>query len=180
MDCVILGNGPSLLTAQLPDLPTFGCNYIGLLLQPTYYVAIDKTVIANDDLIFPTARDAKIAFLRNFNSQDAHPHPLYDLPNVQLVTRKSHVFKGESTVTGSSSVYLMLKLAYYMDFDTVYLYGVDHTEKHFSDKWIEGVKPCLIAREKHYKIAQAEYTKAGKKIINRSAPSILDSIFSVS
>jgi hypothetical protein len=177
MDCMILGNGPSLLTAKLPDLPSSGCNYIGQFYQPTYYVCVDATVIRHDDIIYPTAKNAQIAFLRNFNTCDPQPKPLYDLPNVKLVTKKSYTFPGERTTTGCTTAYLMLKIAYYMDFDAVFLYGVDHTLEHFSTNWYPGNKPCLETRVWHYKLAVQEYKKAHKFIINRSAPSILDDIF---
>jgi hypothetical protein len=177
MECIILGNGKSLLTAVLPDLPAYGCNYIGKLIQPTYYVCIDASALKHDDLIYPTARDAKIAFLRDFNTCDPKPHPLYSLPNVSLVTKKSYTWKGESTTTGGTTTYLMLKIALSMGFTTVYLYGVDHTTEHFTEDWLPGVKPDLQYREKHYRIAAREYKLAGGKIINRSSPSILDEIF---
>jgi hypothetical protein len=177
MDCMILGNGPSLKMAALPDLPSFGCNYIGQFYQPTFYVCIDHTVIAHDDLIYPTAQAAQIAYLRDFNSCDHKPAPLYALPNVILVNKTSFVFPGESTATGGTSTYLMLKIAFYSGFDCVYLYGVDHSFTHFSDTWPQGVKGQLDGREKHYRIAAEVYRKAGRRIINRSAPSVLDSIF---
>ena len=177
MDCIILGNGKSLLDAVLPDLPSYGCNYIGQIFQPTFFVCVDRTVIANDDWIYPTAKNARIAYLRDFNSCDPKPHPLYDLPNVYLVNKKSFVFRGESTTTGSTTTYLMLKIAYYSGYDTVYLYGVDHTLEHFG-AWPPGtLKVDFEYREKHYRIAAEEYRRAGKKIINMSAPSVLDSIF---
>jgi hypothetical protein len=178
MDCMILGNGPSLLTASLPDLPSYGCNYIGKFYQPTYYCCFDSTVIRNDDLIFPTAQAARIAYLRFFNTCDHTPAPLYALPHVVLVTRQSYVIPGESSPTGASSVYMMLKIAFHA-FDTVYLYGVDHTTEHFSSDWPKGVLPSLNGREKHYRLVADLYRKAGKRIINRSAPSILDTIFSI-
>lgn len=177
---MVLGNGKSLLDAHLLDIPSFGCNYIGKIYQPTYFVCIDSIALVHDDLIYPTAKNAEIAFLRDFNSQDPKPHPLYDLPNVSLVTRKSYVFKGESTATGGTTTYLMLKIAYYMGFTRVYLYGVDHTTEHFSTDWISGVKPDLDGRIKHYKLAMEMYRKDGREIINRSAPSVLNTIFSVS
>lgn len=175
---MILGNGPSLLTAVLPDLPSYGCNYVGKFYQPTFYCCFDSTVIKNDDMILPTARNAKLAYLRYFNTCDHTPAPLYSLPNVILVTKQSYVFKGESSATGASSVYMMLKIAYYSGFNTVYLYGVDHTLEHFSTDWPKGVLPSLKGREKHYRLAAEMYRKAGKRIVNRSAPSILDTIFS--
>lgn len=175
---MILGNGKSLLDAVLPDLPSYGCNYIGKLYQPTFFVCIDSSALKHDDLIYPTARDAKIAYLRDFNSCDPKPSPLYDLPNVKLVNKKSYVFNGERTTTGGTTAYLMLKIAFYSGYDTVYLYGMDHTLEHFAEDWFPGVKPDLEYRETHYRIAAREYARAGGKIINRSAPSVLDTIFS--
>lgn len=178
MDCMILGNGPSLKEAILPDLPSYGCNYIGKLFQPTFFVCIDAHVIRNDNLIYPTARDARIAFLRDFNSCDHKPAPLYSLPNVYLVNKRSFVFRGESTTTGGTTTYLMLKIAYYAGYETVHLYGVDHTLEHFTEYLPGTTKIDFGYREKHYRIAAEMYKKAGRRIINHSAPSILDEIFS--
>lgn len=178
MECIILGNGPSLLSAVLPPLPVYGCNYIGKLLQPDFYCAFDRTVIAHDDLIYPTAKAAKVAYLRDFNSCDHKPAPLYALPHAVLVNKKSFVFQGESSPTGSSTLYMMLKIAFFSGFRRVYLYGVDHTTSHFSTDWPAGVQPSLDGRIKHYQIAASEYARVGGVIINRSAPSILDTIFS--
>lgn len=179
MDAIILGCGPSLLSAKLPDLPTFGCNFIGNFLQPTYYVCVDLNTLKRPDEITPTARAAKIAYLRDFSSCDPKPRPLYELSNVELIKRKSYVWKKERAVTGGTSVYMMLKIAYFMGFDTVYLYGVDHTLEHFSKDYpVPTQKPSEMEyREWHYRLAAEEYKKAGKQIVNRSSPSVLDEIF---
>jgi hypothetical protein len=178
MDCMILGSGPSLKYALLPDLPSFGCNFIGLLpYQPTYYVCVDLLTLAHPDIITPFARSAKIAFLRDFSSCDPKPRPLYELPNVFLIKRKTFTLKWERAVTGGTAVYMMLKIAYWMGFDTVYLYGVDHTTGHFSPDYPQGKKNEFEYWEYHYRLAAEEYKRAGKRIINMSPPSVLNSIF---
>lgn len=178
-DALILGNGPSLKDAVLPDLPSFGCNFIGLLMQPTYYVCVDLNTLSFPDMITETARRAKIAYLRSFSTADPTPRPLYELDNVVLVTRKTYVWKHERAVTGGTSTYMMLKIAF-KDFDRVFLYGVDHTVSgHFTDKYplLKYTPRELTYREYHYRIAAEEYKKAGKQIINCSPPSALDEIF---
>lgn len=176
--CIILGSGPSLKDAPhsfLNSLPTFGCNHIGLFHVPLYYICVDKRAIL-DPRIYDTAKWAHIAFLRAYFPDDPRP-PVYDLPNVRLVTRHDYVFSGEHTHTGGTAVYLMLKIAYYMGFETVFLVGVDHTLDHFTDDYPPGVRSSMENRERHYRLAAKTYKGAGRKIINLSAPSVLDEIF---
>ena len=176
--CIVLGNGPSLLTFpgyMLDSMPTYGGNYIGRIHQPTYYVCIDRFVILEPEIV-ETARNAKIAYLRNYDAQDIQPPELYSLPNVEWVSREDYVFLGENHHTGCSLVYMALKIAFKY-FDTVYLVGVDHTVGHFYQGGRDRHPDIMSVREEHYRIARREYDRAGKRIVNLSPPSALDSIF---
>ncbi|MCZ2122249.1 MAG: hypothetical protein LC108_08305, partial [Anaerolineales bacterium] len=79
--------------------------------------------------------------------------------------------------------YVCLKLAYYMGFETVHLYGVDHSPdwSHYRADYPRGDMLRRRARmaemEYHYRLAQKVYNQAGKRIINHSHPSKLDAIF---
>lgn len=176
---IIIGNGPSLPgvpRAFLDSLLTYGGNLVGRYYNPTYYICIDRTVVIEPEII-PTARAARVAYLRNYDDGVYHPRALYRLPNVELVTRKDYVFAGERHHSGCTLVYVALKIAF-VNFDTVYLVGVDNSSGHFYTRkeklWNDGI---LTIREEHYRIARREYARAGKRIINLSPPSALDAIF---
>ena len=180
MTCVIMGNGPSLLDAPkelLEKYPTWGCNYVGEFWQPNYYVVVDRKILDNWSRILPTARGAQTCYLRNFFPGVPHPAELYDLPNARLLQRGEFVFPGESTQTGGTSTYIMMKLAYFFGYSLVYLVGVDHSLEHFTPNYPHGVRPDFLYRERHYRIAAEQYKKAGKRIVNLSAPSVLNEIF---
>jgi hypothetical protein len=176
--CIILGNGPSLLTFpgyMLDSMPTYGGNYIGRIYQPTYYICIDRFVILEPEIV-ETARNAKIAYLRDYDYGDIRPYELYNLPNIEQVSRDDYVWPGENHHSGCTLVYMALKIAF-SHFDIVYLVGVDHTSGHFYQGGRDRHTDIMAVREEHYRIARREYDRAGKRIINLSPPSALDSIF---
>lgn len=180
--CLILGNGLSL--NELPEsvflsMPSFGVNYCPY--QPTFYCCVDHEILTvHHRKIYNLAAGAKIAYLalKEDGSSD-----LYDLPNIQMVTHDKGLFLGEHYFSGLTVTYVALKAAYYLGFDEVHLWGVDHSPKweHYKDDYPRGDVDRRAWRmaemEFHYTLAAKVYNKAGRRIINHSRPSLLDTIF---
>jgi len=108
---------------------------------------------------------------------------LYELPQVRLLTKDTKAFKAERFFSGMTVVYVALKMAYYLGFETVHLWGVDHSLEwaHYRDNYPAGDvirRGGLMAEmEYHYSLAAKVYNQAGRRIINHSYPSNLDAIF---
>jgi len=181
-ECLILGNGKSLL--ELPEFmlntyPSFGVNYC--LWQPNFYVCVDHDILINHyDDIYDFVRSADFAFLP---AKEKGTSPLYELPRVCTVTNDKRHFAKERYFSGMTVTYVCLKLAYYMGFETVHLYGVDFSKEwdHYRSDYPSPTNP---ARESlmevmfwHYSLAAKVYNSAGRRIINHSHPSKLDAIF---
>ena len=181
-ECLILGNGKSLM--DVPDImldtyPSFGVNYC--LYQPNFYVCVDHDILTNhSDEIYRFARDADFAFLAD---KEKGTSRLYKLPRACLVTNDNADFKAERYFSGMTVVYVALKMAYYLGFETVHLWGVDHspTWDHYRKDYPAGDvarRAALMAEmEYHYALAAKVYNHAGRRIINHSHPSNLDAIF---
>jgi hypothetical protein len=186
---VIMGNGPSLSAVPrelLGKYPTFGVNHVGLLpFQPTCHVVVDENILKNfPERVYDAAANAEIAFIGNQAREKNIPgaERLYALPNVVILGPGELTFPGETAWTGWTSVYVALKIAYYMGFETVLLVGVDHGLKHFSDDYpvssrAEELGPMRLAgHRKHFALADAMYKANNRGIINLSPPSDLDEI----
>lgn len=181
-ECLILGNGKSLLElpeSMLNTYPSFGVNYC--LWQPNFYVCVDHDILTKHWFdIYDFVRNADFAFLP---AKDKGTSPLYDLDNVCLVTNDRRTFKEERFFSGMTVTYVCLKLAYYMGFETVHLYGVDHspTWDHYRKDYppgdVDRRAALMVEMEYHYRLAQKVYNQAGRRIINHSQPSNLDAIF---
>lgn len=179
-ECIVIGNGPSLNSVSrlfLDSLPTYGCNFIGLMYCPTFYVCVDKNALERPEMIYETVALADVAYLRHYFGTDPRPDMLYNLPNVEIVTRKDYALRWERSHTGGTTTYLMLKIALEKGYDRVYLVGVDHTVEHFAPDYPAFKLSGWEYREWHYRLVAEAYKKAGKQIINLSAPSALDMIF---
>lgn len=181
-ECLVLGNGKSLLElpeSMLNTYPSFGVNYC--LYQPNFYVCVDHDILINHwDKIYEYAQNADFAFLA---AKEKGTSPLYELPQVCLITHDKSAFKEERFFSGMTVAYVCLKMAYYLGFETVHLYGVDHspTWDHYRADYPPGDvarRSALMAEmEYHYALAAKVYNHAGKRIINHSLPSNLDAIF---
>lgn len=182
MKAIILGSGESLndFPRELLDkYPSYGCNYIGMAgIQPTYYVCGDYRLLEDYEGISETAKNAKTAY---FSPVNPKTDKIYSIPHVLLSRDKDGAFSEEKSLSGGTVTYSMLKQAYYAGFETVYLWGVDFDPewKHFRDDY-----PCpgnldrkVDAMIHHMKLAASVYKKAGRRIINFSKPSILDTFF---
>lgn len=181
-ECLILGNGKSLMEVpefMLNTYPSFGVNYC--LYQPNFYVCVDNDILTNHyDEIWGFVLNSDFAFLPEKNKGSSL---LYDIPQVCLVRKDTHHFKEERFFSGMTVTYVCLKLAFYMGFETVHLYGVDHspTWDHYRADYPPAVNPqresLMAEMEYHYKLAAKVYNQAGRRIINHSYPSKLDAIF---
>jgi hypothetical protein len=179
--CYIIGNGPSFNNVPdgvIENFPTFGMNYCGF--QPRYYVCVDTDIITkHSDDIFKLVKNSWIAFLSELL---IGVNSLYDFANVQLIARDEQSFKAEQYMSGLTAAYVALKCAYYLGFDEVHLYGIDHspTWEHYRPDYRIGKVTNynhMSIMEKHYQLAANIYSRAGKTIINHSQPSKLDTIF---
>lgn len=179
---IILGNGPSL--NDMPQeliftMDSFGANYCKYF--PMYYICVDTDILLNHwKDIRGYVSSAKIAFLSLKHERSSK---LYDLPNVQMVTHDKGAFAGEVYFTGLTATYVALKMAYYMGYDEVHLYGVDHDANwsHYRDGYpiadVAGIGWRRDGMKWHYQHAANVYKAAGRRIINHSYPSELDQIF---
>jgi len=181
-ECLVLGNGKSLMDVpdfMLKTYPSFGVNYC--LYQPNFYVCVDHDILVNhQDEIYPFAKNADFAFLA---AKEKSASPLYELPQVRLLTKDTKAFKAERYFSGMTVVYVALKMAYYLGFETVHLWGVDHSPAwdHYRSDYPAGDiarRAALMAEmEYSYRLAAKVYKEAGRRIINHSYPSKLDEIF---
>jgi len=181
-ECLILGNGKSLLDVpefMLRTYPSFGVNYC--FYQPTFYVCVDHEILTeHSEDIYYFARNADFAFLA---AKEKGTSRLYELPNVRLIAGDKSVFAKEHFFSGMTVTYVCLKLAYYFGFETVHLWGVDHspTWEHYRGDYpqdkVDSREQRMAEMIYHYQLAAKVYNKAGRKIINHSYPSKLDAIF---
>ena len=181
--CVIMGNGPSLLEmpkSAIEQYDTFGVNYCPY--SPTYYVCIDHDLLVNHHAeVYSLAAAAKIAFLAD---KEKGTSPLYDLPDVWLVAKDKEYFAAEHFFSGFTVVYVALKMAFYLGYERVHLWGVDHSPEwnHWREDYPKGDQAHRLQRmqemEYHYRLAQRVYAVNGRRIVNHSHHSRLDAIFS--
>lgn len=130
---IVMGNGESL--NEIPQTllsmyESFGVNHVYLCgITPTYYVSVDTHVLTEyASQIYSTAAKAKIAFLSSIHAKSENPlvQQLYALPHVCLFSKDTAAFKREIWVSGHTSVYVAIKMAYYLGFSSILLFGVDH------------------------------------------------------
>lgn len=183
---IVMGNGESLNSMPkkiLNKYESFGVNYINLCgINPTYYICIDTDVLRDhSDMIIDVASKAKRAFLsENYAKSDLHDtKKLYTLGNISLVGGDTNVFKGEKAMSGHTGVYVALKMAYYIGFKTILLFGVDHDAewKHCIEDYPIGVKTSEGKKSNmrwHFNYANQIYKSSGRSIYNFSLPSKLD------
>ncbi len=179
---LIMGNGASLNDMPLDlllQMDSFGVNYCKY--QPTYYVCVDTTILTVYwKRVYPIAEAAHVAFLSLKHGGES---PLYELPHVQMVTHDKGAFLGEHYFSGLTVTYVALKMAFYLGYEEVHLYGVDHSAdwSHYRPDYPPGDtdrRAWRMAEMRwHYQHAMNVYKKAGKRIINHSHPSKLDEIF---
>ena len=186
--CIIIGNGPSLKAIPeelLTKYPSFGANLISMYsFQPTYYSCVgDKYLCKFPKEIYDVAANADTSFINNCHLDKPIPdlQKLYTLDNIELIDRDTATFPGEYFVMGGTVTYVNLKIAYFMGFDTVILVGCDHNPDwtHVYGNHLNTPPPTKKFHDMtyHYFVASEVYKKAGKRIVNLSAPSRLDEFF---
>lgn len=144
--CFIIGNGPSLKIADLEqisklDIITFATNSIYKIFnqtdwRPTYYCAQDQQVIDKIGMDFDfVIKDCKGMFIRrdvyNQLSKEVQQNKKLYLPRLVMHIRKDRYFDFSEDLSkfgadGCTITYLMMQIAYYMGFKTIYLIGIDH------------------------------------------------------
>ncbi|MDR1769706.1 MAG: DUF115 domain-containing protein [Hungatella sp.] len=144
--CFIIGNGPSLNISDLEqisklEIKTFATNSIYKIFnetnwRPVYYCAQDQQVIdkigADFDFVI---KDCKGMFVRrdvyNQLSKEVQQNEKLYLPRLVMHIRKDRYFDFSEDLSkcgfdGCTITYLMMQIAYYMGFKTIYLIGIDH------------------------------------------------------
>lgn len=187
----IIGNGPSLKETDLSRLEgeyTFGMNRIYLLFEElgfgtTYYLSVNNLVIeqcADDIRSLPVPKfiSWRARSLIQPTDDMVFLHTTYTGPKFAQDVR--HRLWEGATVT-----YVALQLAYHLGFEQVILIGVDHSfstkgkpnttvvsqgddPDHFDQKYFgKGFRwqlPDLETSERAYRMARANYQRAGRKI----------------
>jgi len=182
--CIVIGNGPSLKDVANDDLecyPSFGTNKIYLKdgFEPTYYACINPYVC---EQVMDSVKDMNcLKFSRDGLIPGSLPLHPEGTPEPAFSFRPDKFIYEGFTVT-----YVCLQIAFYMGFDTVLLYGIDHRfdvdgkpnelvtgvkdNNHFhplyfkeSDQW---QLPDLVMSERYYRLADTVYKNHGRRILN--------------
>jgi len=196
--CVIIGNGPSLNQTPLDKLGekyiTFGSNRIfEYPFTPTYYSIVDKLMLK---ACLPLPQDFNpIMFLRAEACVENN-NPIYP-----IVVNGFSPDPSNFVVIGGTVTYVLLQLAFFMDFKNVLLVGVDHnypktgrleegiyfvageqdpdhfatsSGKPYFETGKEYSAPSLTGTTQSYEVAQHFYSEFNKKIINLTPNTKLD------
>jgi hypothetical protein len=154
-------------------------NYAGF--QPDYYVCIDSDILTKNILeVSHVILNSKIAFISGLC--EVEKSVIGKLPNMQFVYKDTRSFNAEQYMSGFTAAYVALKMAYYMGYTEVHLYGIDHSLDwaHYKADYPKGAADRarrMGVMEWHYQLAANVYARAGRRIINHSNNSALDKIF---
>ena len=197
--CVVIGNGPSLNKTPLDELHkkyiTMGSNRIYTLpFTPDYYCIIDELML-KACLPLPEDFRPEAMFLRAEACVKGN-YPIYP-----IVVNGFSPDISNFVVMGGTVTYALLQIAFYMDFSTVLLVGVDHyypktsrmeeglhfvaggkDPDHFTPKngkpyFSSGKRysaPALTGSEKYYAVADSIFKKFGARIVNLTPGTKLD------
>ncbi|NNJ85488.1 MAG: DUF115 domain-containing protein [Gammaproteobacteria bacterium] len=192
---VLVANGPSLnRMGSLKFLQheiTFGLNkiYLGIKqfgFYPRYYVAVNDKVIAQSVQQIKALNCVKFISARNASLVPE------DALTYHINTRRGHFCRDITQVVseGWTVTYVALQIAYYLGFHEVVIIGMDHRfqytgqpneahrlngpdPNHFSPDYFGGGQtwdnPDIENSEVSYRIARAEFEKAGRRIIDATA-----------
>ncbi|MEL6211049.1 MAG: hypothetical protein AAFR44_12890, partial [Pseudomonadota bacterium] len=190
--CVIVGNGPSLNLSNLDllaDVDVFISNFAIIskkLQQHATYLTIVNDLVAQQGAVdFNALRIRKILPFWMANCLTDTDETLFVPATVipEFATEVGQVFSWRSTVS-----FFNMQLAYAMGYEEVALIGFDHSfqqaetakegdaikqteddPNHFDPRYFRG-KTWQAAdtgnMEKMYRVAEAAYAKAGRKIVN--------------
>ena len=202
--CLIIGNGPSLKDIPLDFLKkyvSFGTNRIYRLpeFEPHYYACVNPLVLDQFGSEMIQAYKGKVRrfflsehFIEQNTSLAAQPAviPLHSLYDRAFFTDPTKGLYEGHTVT-----FVCLQLAYWMDFQTALLVGVDHRythpgmpneelvsdrddPNHFDpDYFGKGTRwnaPDLVHSTEAYQMAKKAYEDVGRNIVNLTPNSALE------
>lgn len=190
--CVILGNGPSLVTidsAQLGGVPTFGLNR-GYLwwneagFEPTYFVAVNPLVIEQ------FSADLKRISSTKFFPWHARER-FREVENccyfTELWTPGFRPALRGGIWSGGTVTFAAMQIAYFMGFSRVVLVGVDHSfestgepnaehvsqgpdanhfDEHYFGRGVRWNLPDLATSEAAYAMARDAFAADGREIVN--------------
>ena len=198
--CVIIGNGPSLKQMDLSFLDneiSFGLNRIYLLTQErglsvTYHVCVNALVLEQFGDEIQRMPCPKFISVSGY----PHVHAAEDLMFINSLPQWGFSQDVSSQVwEGATVTYTTLQIAYYMGFDEVVLIGVDHSfskkgtpnqeivmdrpdSDHFDPSYFKpGVRwqlPDLEYSEISYRIAEACFGTAGRRVLDATVGGRLD------
>lgn len=167
--CIIVANGPSLNDVPMGFLqkyPSWGVNKIFMKehFKPTYYVTVHENMLPFKDEIM--ALGAEMYITDRIAEHFPGAHPIHSI--------KQKVFSTKRTVNvweGWSVIYVCLQIAYWHDFRTALLVGLDHdytngcfhpdyykdthTDPHDQDKLLPA-----------FKLAKQYWEADGRRILN--------------
>jgi hypothetical protein len=134
----VIGSGPSLRVSDVDRLKnevTFACNKIYLAFnetewRPTYYSVIDRMVAKNNSDMIQSLKLRKIfsSGVKPYLTKSKDILWLKDLPAPIINGERRIQFSKDlqkGTYGGSTVIYTMLQLAYYMGIREIYLLGID-------------------------------------------------------
>lgn len=191
--CVIVANGPSLNKMDLSSLKNetvIGLNKIFLGFEkfrfyPRYYVAINEKVIEQE-----ATRIKAMTCVKFISQRSAKRVPENSLTyHIDTMNPSARFCKDiqKGVHEGWTVTYAALQIAYYLGFSEVVLIGLDHRYEfsgaanaaakiegpdlnHFSEAYFgfgqSWDNPDLANSEESYRIARAEYEKAGRCIVD--------------
>lgn len=179
---IILGTGPSINKFDFRccnDKISLGCNGIGFLYIPDYYLIFDQFAYNKYGHLYEASKSKKI--LGSWINSDIYDYKLwYDLKD-SFGFSKSKIFHSKSVG------FIALNIAYIMGARKIYLIGIDgYNQKkiHFhedsediiqkvNNDWTEEKKELFI---KSFSYALKILNKEGIELINYSTDSILNEI----
>lgn len=201
--CFIMGGGPSLKKMDPKPLineVTFGVNAIFLIQDwlgflPTFYVVEDKLVVADRAKEISNMKGSHKFYDRRYNrlmppdETTTNLRMLADYSDYPCFPEFS-VDASRGVWCGGTVTYLCLQLAYFMEFDPVYLIGIDHSytkpkhvqtegvvwtshgedPNHFHPEYFGSGKrwhdPQVDRMEMAYKRSKIEFEKVGRRVLN--------------
>jgi len=192
--CFIIGNGPSLNKTDLSLLKhevTFGLNRIYLLFDEigfatTYHVTVNKLVIEQS---LEELSNLSIPSLIAWDARDLIEFRRNTIFLQSVIRDGPRFFKNitKGIWEGATVTYVAMQIAYYMGFEKVILVGVDHNfttkgkphttvisegddpnhfSPHYFGKDFRWQLPDLETSELAYRIADYQFRKLGREIVD--------------
>lgn len=188
--CFVLGNGPSLAKVDnsvIDELPSFGSNKIFLKYSPYFYACVNPT----EAMKYPKDIE-KLWCVKKFITEKVEIKGCVPLHSTREVEFSFDPYRYVNE--GYSVSFVLLQLAYYFGYRTVFLLGEDHRYvhpgkpnelikwkgadvNHFDPTYVQdGDKwnaPDLKQSAHYFQIAREVYERNGRRIINLTPDSDL-------